>query len=183
MPIDPTKAIGAELPSQSFSWSSSDVLLYHLGIGAGSRPGDATDPAALRYTLDPSTSSGPRSDALTVLPSFGVVAPTFHVTEPPSLDLPGCDIDLASVLHGSQEIHVDAPIPTSGEAVVSTRIVEVWDKGKAAVIVQEGVATTPSGDPLWTVRSSIFVRGEGGFGGERGPSTALPVPDRAPAAR
>lgn len=172
MPIDPTKAIGAELPSQSFSWSSSDVLLYHLGIGAGSRPGDATDPAALRYTLD--------SDALTVLPSFGVVAPTFHVTEPPSLDLPGCDIDLASVLHGSQEIHVDGPIPTSGEAVVSTRIVEVWDKGKAAVIVQEGVATTPSGDPLWTVRSSIFVRGEGGFGGERGPSTSLPVPDRAP---
>jgi hypothetical protein len=126
MPIDPTKAIGASLPSQSFSWTSSDVLLYHLGIGAGARPGDATDPAALRYTLD--------SDALTVLPSFGVVAPTFHVTEPPSLDLPGCDIDLASVLHGSQEIHVDGPIPTSGDAVVSTRIAEVWDKGKAAVM-------------------------------------------------
>ncbi|MBO0842148.1 MAG: MaoC family dehydratase N-terminal domain-containing protein, partial [Nocardioides sp.] len=172
MPIDPDKAIGAALPEQRFSWTSSDVLLYHLAVGAGQRPGDAVSPSALRYTLD--------DDSLVVLPSFGVVAPTFHVTEPPALDLPGCDIDLAKVLHGSQEISVSGPIPTSGEAVVRTRIAEVWDKGKAAVIVQEGIATTLDGDPLWTARSSIFCRGEGGFGGSRGPSTSLPVPDRAP---
>lgn len=172
MPIDPDKALGAALPEQRFSWGSSDVLLYHLAVGAGQRPGDAVSETALRYTLD--------GESLQVLPSFGVVAPTFHVTEPPALDLPGCDIDLASVLHGSQEIRVDGPVPADGEAVLRTRIAEVWDKGKAAVIVQEGVATAPSGDPLWTVRSSIFCRGEGGFGGERGPSTALPVPERAP---
>ena len=82
-----------------FSWTSSDVLLYHLGIGAGSRPGDNLDPDALRYTLD-----GP---ALQVLPSFGVVVPTFHETDPPPLDLPGCDINLAQVVHGSQSISVD----------------------------------------------------------------------------
>ena len=57
------------------------MLLYHLGIGAGSRPGDNLSPAALAYTLD-----GP---GLQVLPSFGVVAPTFHETDPPPLDLPG----------------------------------------------------------------------------------------------
>jgi acyl dehydratase len=172
MPIDPDIAIGAELPDRSFSWTSSDVLLYHLGVGAGSRPGDNLDPKALCYTLD--------NDDLQVLPSFGIVAPTFHETNPPPLDLPGCDINLAQVVHGSQEIAVHAPLPTSGSAVLSTRITDVWDKGKAAVIWQEGVARSSEGADLWTVRSSIFVRGEGGWGGDRGASTAVEVPDRKP---
>jgi len=172
MPIDPDKAVGASLPDRSFSWTASDVLLYHLALGAGSRPGDQTDPAALRWTLD--------DEHLQVLPSFGVVAPTFHETEPPGLDLPGCDINLAQVLHGSQEVEVHGPLPTNADATVRTRISDVWDKGKAAVVVQEGVAENADGTPLFTTRSSIFVRGEGGWGGDRGPSTAVELPDRAP---
>ena len=172
MPIDPDVAIGADLPDRSFSWSGSDVLLYHLAIGAGSRPGDNLDPGALRYTLD--------DPSLQVLPSFGVVAPTFHETDPPPLDLPGCDIDLAQVVHGSQAIEVRAPIPTEGSAVLSTRITDVWDKGTAAVIWQEGVARSPQGEELWTVRSSIFVKSEGGWGGDRGRSTKVEIPDRKP---
>lgn len=162
MPIDPSVAIGADLGSHPFSWSESDVLLYHLAIGA-------TD---LSYTLE-----GP---ALQVLPSFGVVAPTFHMTDPPPLDLPGCDINLAQVVHGSQSISVTGPVPTTGSATVTTRISEIWDKGKAAVIWQEGVAVSPEGEELWTTRSSIFVRGEGGWGGDRGSSTPVGLPDRAP---
>lgn len=162
MPIDPSVAIGAELGSQLFSWTESDVLLYHLAIGA-------TD---LSYTLE-----GP---ALQVLPSFGVVAPTFHMTDPPPLDLPGCDINLAQVVHGSQSISVAGPVPTTGSATVTTRISDVWDKGKAAVIWQEGVAVSPTGEELWTTRSSIFVRGEGGWGGDRGASTPVELPDRSP---
>ena len=162
MPIDPTVAIGADLGTVDFSWGESDVLLYHLGVGA-------TD---LSYALE-----GP---GLQVLPSFGVVAPTFHMTEPPPLDLPGCEIDLAQVVHGSQSIEVAAPLPTSGSASVATRITDVWDKGRAAVIWQEGVATSPDGEHLWTTRSSIFVRGEGGWGGERGSSEPVELPDRAP---
>jgi acyl dehydratase len=172
MPIDPDQAIGADVGSVSFSWTESDVLLYHLAIGAGSREGDHVSPAALRYTLD--------APGLQVLPSFGVVAPTFHATDPPPLDLPGCDINLAQVVHGSQAVSVTGPIPTSGSAVVSTRITDVWDKGKAAVIWQEGVATSDAGEELWTTRSSIFVRGEGGWGGERGASEPVPIPDREP---
>ena len=172
MPIDPSVAIGADLGERSFSWSSSDVLLYHLGIGAGSRPGDNTDPDALRYTTD-----GP---SLQVLPSFGVIAPTFHETEAPSVEMPGVQINLSQVVHGSQAITVHAPLPTAGSATVATRITDVWDKGKAAVIWQEGVARSESGEDLWTVRSSIFVRGEGGWGGDRGTSEPVMLPDRAP---
>jgi len=172
MPIDPDKAIDAELPERSFGWTESDVLLYHLGVGAGSKPGDQTDPQALRYTLD--------DERLQVLPSFGIVAPTFHETEAPSLDLPGCDIDLANVLHGSQEIVVHRPLPTAARATLKTRISDVWDKGKAAVIVQEGEAVDEAGEALFTTRSSIFVRGEGGWGGDRGPSTKVELPERGP---
>ena len=172
MPIDPAIAIGADLGEVSFSWNASDVLLYHLGIGAGSRAGDNLDAKALRYTLD--------DEHLQVLPSFGVVVPTFHETDPPPLDLPGCDINLAQVVHGAQEVSVTGPLPTSGTATLSRRISDVWDKGKAAVIWQEGVARDQDGAELWTVRSSIFVKGEGGWGGERGESSAVELPDRKP---
>jgi len=116
VPIDPSVAIGAHVGTTEFSWTSSDVLLYHLGIGAGSREGDNLSTEALRYTLD-----GP---ALQVLPSFGVVAPTFHETDPPPLDLPGCDINLAQVVHGSQSISVSAPVPRESRwiSLVSTSI-------------------------------------------------------------
>ena len=172
MPIDPTIALGAELGTTEFSWDASDVLLYHLGIGAGSRPGDNLSPAALRYTLD-----GP---SLQVLPSFGIVAPTFHEQDPPPLDLPGCDINLAQVVHGAQSINVTGPLPTSGSATYRTRISDIWDKGTAVVIWQEGVATSPAGEVLWTTRSSIFVKGEGGWGGDRGSSDKVVLPERAP---
>jgi acyl dehydratase len=163
MPIDPEIAIGAELAAVEFFWSSTDILLYHLALGAG--------PEDLRYVLE---------DRLQVLPTFGVVAPNFRTFEPPAVRFPGIEIDLAKVLHGTQSITVHQPIPPSGNAVAHPRIADVWDKEKAAVIVQEATVTDLSGTPLWTTRSSIFARGEGGFGGERGPSGKITMPDRAP---
>ncbi|HEV7648826.1 MAG TPA: MaoC/PaaZ C-terminal domain-containing protein [Actinophytocola sp.] len=168
MPIDPALAVGAELGATAFSWTSTDVLRYHLALGAGGVP---TDPVELRYVLE---------DRLRVLPTFGVVAPGFRTFEPPALRFPGVDVDLSKVLHGTQSITVDGPISPDGNAVARSRIADVWDKGKAAVIVQETVVTSAAGAPLWTARSAIFARGEGGFGGQRGPSTAVEVPGRAP---
>lgn len=168
MPIDPSIALGAELPAQEFSWTSSDVQLYHLGVGAGTRP---TDAGELRYLRD---------DASQVLPTFATVAANFHATEAPKVSFPGIEINLANVVHGSQEVTVHRPIPANGSGTTRTRISELWDKGKAAVIVQEAETVDADGNPLWTTRSSIFARGEGGFGGERGPSDKLELPDREP---
>lgn len=168
MPIDPAVAIGAELPEVEFSWTPSDVLLYHVALGAGASP---TDPRELRYVLE---------DRLHVLPTFGVVAPNFRIFEPPSVRFPGIEVDLAKVLHATQSITIHQPIPASGKAIAHPRIADVWDKEKAAIIVQEAVITDPSGIPLWTTRSGIFARGEGGFGGVRGPSTRVSLPERAP---
>ncbi|RJO71253.1 3-alpha,7-alpha,12-alpha-trihydroxy-5-beta-cholest-24-enoyl-CoA hydratase [Nocardia panacis] len=168
MPIDPARALGAELPGREFSWTPTDIQLYHLGIGAGAH---WTDPTELRYLDDREPQ---------VLPTFATVAPTLGETEPPRVSFPGVDIDLAKVVHGRQEVRVHRPIPAAGNAVTTGRIVEVWDKGSAAVIVQEQTATGSDGQPLWTARSAIFAKGEGGFGGERGPSGKSELPDRAP---
>ncbi|MGW4737511.1 MaoC/PaaZ C-terminal domain-containing protein [Nocardia xishanensis] len=168
MPIDPKIALGAELPSREFAWTPSDVQLYQLGLGAGAR---WTDAAELRYLDDREPQ---------VLPTFATVAQTLHETEPPKVSFPGIDIDLAKVVHGHQEVEVHRPISAAGKATSTGRISEIWDKGSAAVVVQEHTITGSDGAPLWTTRSSIFAKGEGGFGGERGPSNKSELPDRAP---
>jgi acyl dehydratase len=168
MPIDLDVAIGAELEPMDFSWTSSDIQLYHLGLGAGADP---LNPSELRYLLDATPQ---------VLPTFGNVAQSFHMTEPPQVQFPGIDIELSKVLHASEAISVPGPIPPTGTGTAVTRFTEIWDKGKAAVIWSETEVTDPAGKLLWTQKRSIFARGEGGFGGERGPSTTASVPDRAP---
>ena len=129
------------------------------------------DPRELRYLVD---------NTPQVLPTFGNVAASFHDTEPPTVQFPGIDIELSKVLHASEAVTVPAPLPASGSARSVTRFTEVWDKGKAAVIVSEASVTDLDGKPLWNTKRSIFARGEGGFGGERGPSTSVAPPDRAP---
>ncbi len=168
MPIDVDKALAADLDPIEFSWTSSDIQLYHLGLGAGADPMDERE---LRYLTD---------NTPQVLPTFGNVAASFHMTEAPTVQFPGIDIELSKVLHASEAVTVPGPIPTSGTAWSKQRFTEIWDKGKAAVIVSESTVTDASGTVLWTTKRSIFARGEGGFGGERGPSTSVELPDRAP---
>src|ERR1700754_2188059 len=168
MPINLDEALGAELDPAEFSWSSSDVQLYHLGLGAGADPLAERE---LAYLVD---------DTPQVLPTFGNVAQTFHMTEPPTVQFPGIDIELSRVLHASEAVFVPGPIPPSGTGIAVTRFTDIWDKGKAAVIWSETTVTAPDGALLWTQKRSIFARGEGGFGGERGPSTSSEPPQRAP---
>lgn len=168
MPIDLNVALGAELDPVEFSWSSSDVQLYQLALGAGGDPMSARE---LRYLLD---------NTPQVLPTFSSVAATFHMTTPPEVKFPGIDIELSKVLHGTESVTVSGPLPAGGTARAMTRFTEIWDKGKAAVIVSETAVSDLAGIPLWKTRRSIFARGEGGFGGERGPSTSATIPDRAP---
>ena len=165
MPIDPEKALAAPATSIELAWTPKDVQLYHLGLGAGV---PATDRAELAYVYE---------KGLKVLPSFAVVAGGalgFSL-----FANPGIDIQLVNVLHGGQSVTVHRAIPVSGQATATARVTDVWDKGKAAVIRTESVIADADG-PIWTSHSQIFVRGEGGFGGERGPSTVDTTPEREP---
>ena len=91
------------------------------------------------------------------------------------------EINLMMLLHGEQAITVHREIPPEAKVRVIGRITEVWDKGKAAVIGTEGRVEDDDG-LLVTTKATLFIRGAGGFGGERGPSTVgkNTPPDRAP---
>nr|WSX20280.1 MaoC/PaaZ C-terminal domain-containing protein [Streptomyces tubercidicus] len=173
MPIDAAKATSAEPRTTELAWDHKDVQLYHLGIGAGAatpeKPHPVTDPDELRYTLE---------SALHVLPSFATVAGG-GMALAGGLSAPGIDVDLAAVLHGGQTVTVHRALPVRGRATQTSSVPAVYDKGKAAVIVLRSEVADDNG-PLWTCDTQIFVRGEGGFGGERGPSARLELPDRAP---
>lgn len=171
MTIDPAKALGAPPTEERIRWTERDVLLYHLSLGAGS--GAPADPE-LHLTYE---------RGLAVLPTFAMVAGSGVSAGPapvPSLDLPGIDIDLRRILHAGQDLEVHRPLPTAGTATLTSRVTELWDKGKAAVIVRETTATDDDGAPLWTSRMRIWARGAGGFGGESGPADDAGAPDRAP---
>ncbi|MDI9834473.1 MaoC/PaaZ C-terminal domain-containing protein [Streptomyces sp. KAU_LT] len=167
MPIDAAKALAAGPRTGEISWNSKDVQLYHLGIGAGV---PATDPGELRYTLE---------SRLHVLPSFATVAGSGAPGVIGGLSMPGIDVDLARVLHGGQHLTVHRPLPTEGTATAVHRIAGLYDKGKAAVLVLRTDVEDADG-PLWTDDAEIFIRGEGGFGGERGPSNRPAPPTGEP---
>jgi len=167
MAIDVKRVLGVELAPTSFSWDEEDVILYHLGIGAGNPP---TDPGELRYAYE---------GDLHVLPTYATI-PQFSMMMSLAL-VEGMDINPAMILHGEHEIRLDSPIPTRGEVSQSGKITDVFDKGNGALAVMEieSVSIT-TGERLFTNRASIFVRGEGGFGGESGPSTSSVEPGRDP---
>ena len=154
MPID-LNAVGKKRSSVTHSYTERDVMLYALGVGCG------TDELQFTYERD-----------LKVLPTFAVI-PSF----PAMMNLGGAmDVNPAMVLHGEQRIELHAEIPTSGTITTTPTIKAVYDKIKGAVIVVETDSVDAKGELLFRNTSSIFVRGEGGFGGDRGPSGARNVP-------
>lgn len=167
MPVDPQKAMAASMPSSANAWTQDQVILYHLGCGAGFQK--PTDPGELEYTYERN---------LKVLPSFGVI-PVFGAMGGIG-GVPGIEINFALVLHGEQDLEIHRPIPTAAKVVNKPRIAGIYDKGKAALIITEVETSLENGDKLFTNRFSIFARGEGGFGGDSGPKAGNQAPDRAP---
>src|SRR5262245_60365721 len=167
MPIEPQKALAARFAPTTSSYEQDDVILYHLGIGAGV---PATDANELEYTYEKS---------LKVLPSF-CVTPVFSAMGASLFNVDGLKFNPAMLLHGEQDIEIHRPLPTAAELESSVRIAGIYDKGKAALVVLEVATKEPGGAPLFTNRFSLFLRGEGGFGGDAGPKAGNEAPARAP---
>jgi acyl dehydratase len=163
MPINPD-AVGATSDPVDVSWTSKDALLYAVGVGAGTNE--------LAFVTE--NTSGVDQQ---VLPTFAVVVGWGQgggaVSKIGSFNP-------AMLVHGQQAVTLHRPIPTDGWATSTSKVVGIYDKGKAAVVATE-TEVVQGEDPLFTTRSSLFIRGEGGWGGDRGPSGAVNVPpERAP---
>jgi acyl dehydratase len=156
MPIDPELALSTTHKEARDSWDEDRVLLYHIGLGAGARP---EDPRELEYVNE---------RVLKVLPTFSVI-PGFEAVRP-IMQGPGLDYRISAMLHGEQELVVHAPLPPAAEIVSEPSVEAVYDKGKAALLVLRADTRTVDGQELCTNRFRLFIRGEGGFGGDPGPA-------------
>lgn len=147
------------------SWTSDDALLYAIAVGAGQ-----LDPTAeLPFTTE--NSEGVAQQAL---PTLAIVLAQFGG---PQVHIPG--VDYTQLLHAEQALTVHRPLPVAGELSLRSEVTDLFDKGSGALVVTTMTATDPAdGQPVFATRSSVFVRGEGGFGGDRGPASAFAVPDR-----
>lgn len=145
------KIVGLTFDPLDFQWGSRDVILYALGVGA-------TPQHDLDYVYE---NKGPR-----VLPTYAVI--------PGMLSMGGLmgkvEINLGMLLHGEQGITLHRELPAEAKVQVIGKVKAVWDKGKAAVVETEGVVQDGNG-PIATTTATLFIRGAGGFGGQRGPST------------
>jgi acyl dehydratase len=171
MPLNPD-AVGTETEPSEATWSSKDSLLYALGVGAG-----ATDPTGAELEFTTENSEGIEQRALPTMP---VVINARQVKGPSPFEAIGT-FDWAMLVHGEQSVTLHQPLPAEGKAMMKGRVAAMYDKGKAAVVVLENEATDEAGAPLFSTTMSAFIRGEGGWGGDRGPSGPRNVaPEREP---
>ncbi|MDP6974965.1 MAG: MaoC/PaaZ C-terminal domain-containing protein [Acidimicrobiales bacterium] len=162
MPINPDAAGSVGEPVE-FSWTSKDSLLYALGVGAG-----VSDPTGFELEFTTENSNGIDQAALPTqvvvmgggrTPGFGDFNPMF-------------------LLHAEQQITLHQPLTPAGTAVATGKVGQIYDKGKAALVYLETDVADADGNPWWSTRAGLFIGGEGGWGGDRGPANAWELPDR-----
>ena len=168
MPIDPN-AVGNRAEPVTSTWTSADSLLYAVGVGAGQDPMDRSElPFVSENSIDVAQRALPTMPVVLadVTGAFGRIG-TFNP---------------AMLVHGEQKVVCHREIPAAGEVRSTSEVTAVWDKGKGAVVeVTTTAVSTEDDQPLFDLVMSVFIRGEGGFGGERGPSGPRnEAPDRAP---
>ncbi len=160
MALDPS-SVGLKGEPGKRSWTSKDSLLYSVGVGAGT--------SELQFTTE-NTKDTPQR----VLPTMAVILGGGGVP----MDKAG-EFNPALMVHGTEGIELYGEIPAEGEIESVGEITGVWDKGKAGVLEFESTATlVATGKPLFKVKMSLYCRGAGDFGGERGPSSTFEIPDR-----
>ena len=178
MPIDYDDMMQSGATGLASRYDEKDVMLYALGVGMGRDPLNAQE---LPFVYE--------NNGLKVVPTFASViargeAPPERQRMPQT-----SNINFAMVVDGERRITFHKPLPPKCEVLSDERMLAILDKGegKGAVLVQERVSReAASGDKLFTIVTSIFARGDGGFGGpssknnaDGGPPLHI-IPERAP---
>ncbi len=167
MPIVYDKLVGQGIENVPYSYGDRETMLYALGLGMSR---DQLDLNELRYTFEKDLKTVPTMAAL-----FGGR----------SNAMADAGINFTLVVHGEQRITLHQPLPYEADLLVDSKIIEALDKGadKGAVIYSETTTRLKdSGEPVSTAVSTIFARGDGGFGGPAGPAPVEThqIPDRDP---
>lgn len=162
--------VGYESEPKRMTWAPDDCSLYALSLGS--------DFEELAFVTEEAIGHPQR-----VFPSFvlaGVMA-----EESASWTHPGFhtgDYEVHQIVHGEQRLELFSRVEPSGDVMVRTRVAGIYDKGSGALVDLDVRADhSDSGEPLFSAITSLFIRGEGGFGGSRGPERPpVDPPERAP---
>jgi acyl dehydratase len=168
MPINPD-AVGTRGEPSESSWRSKDGLLYAVGVGAGQDPlSEAERPFFSENSIEVDQRILPTM--VVTLPNIGGAFASIGSFNP------------AMLVHGEERIVLHRELPVEGTVSTVAEITAIWDKGKGAVVEVTSTSTlVGETDPLFEVVMSAFIRGEGGWGGDRGPSGPRnEPPDREP---
>ncbi len=172
--IDVDKALGYELKPVETQYTERDLALYALGVGAAQNPLDASD-LKLVYEL---------GDGFVGLPTYAVIQPINAILKQASEgeSAPGLNYGLDRILHGEQYTEVFRPLPPNAKLRHHAKIKDIFDKGKGAVVVTEIRSfDSATNEELFRNDVTMFVRGAGGWGGDRGPSADVNTPPDRPA--
>jgi acyl dehydratase len=164
MALQYEKLMALAREGERFRYSDRETMLYALSIGMGRDPLDESE---LRFVFEKD---------LQAVPTLATV-----LTRIPLHQASG--LDYTKVVHGEQRLTLHRPLPASGELIADARVVGAYDKGPgrgAIVLLQTDVRSSADGAPLYTLLSTAFARGDGGFGGPAGSGPAPhPIPARA----
>ncbi|MEN0067073.1 MAG: SDR family NAD(P)-dependent oxidoreductase [Myxococcota bacterium] len=171
--IDVDEALGYRYPERTSSYDERDLALYALGIGA------AQDPNGPELSMVYES----HGEGFRAAPSYGVVLATneFLTMAREGITAPGTHYGLDRLLHGEQMTKLERPLPPKATLTHRARITNIYDKGKGALIETTFESFDEDGDLLVTNVVTAFIRGAGGWGGDRGPTGEVnPTPDRDP---
>lgn len=171
--IDLDAALGYEADPTTSRYDEKDLAIYALAIGAG---GDPVAPNSVALTYE-------GSPKFRAFPTYAVVPALAAIMDPmrQGKRLPGMNYGVERLLHGEHYLELRRPLPRHATLEHRAKVENIWDKGKGAVVVTSVRTLDESGDELAYNEITSFVRGAGGWGGERGPSADVNVPpDRAP---
>jgi len=163
-------ALGYKFEPSSYIYTEKDVILYALSIGVASN--DATSDSALQFTYE----NHPQFKAL---PTMGVLFPFPVIGNLASI--PGLSFNPMMLLHGEQYLELKRPIPTSGKLMNYAHVSHIYDKGKGALLLVDCTSKDEKGEEVCFNQLSLYIRGIGGFGGDRGSNAELEnFPSRKP---
>ncbi len=160
--------LSRKFPPLRQSYTSKDSILYALGVGLGADP---LNRAELRFLYEKD---------LRIIPAQGTVIafPGRWLADP------ALGVNYLKVMHGEEGMVFERPFKAEASVRGEYEVLGIEDKGEskgAAVFFEKRILDDSDGQVICRVRSTYFLRGDGGCGNWGTPLAAPEaLPERAP---
>lgn len=167
MPVSHDKIMAMTTTPVESTYTDREVMLYALGVGFGRDP---MNEAELPFVYEKNLRTVPTMAAVMAQGSGSLLGSS--------------GLNFVMLVHGEQRLTLDRPLPPAATIVSQGRVAGFFDKGKdkgAILLTETEIRLKDTKERLCTLGSTLFFRGDGGFGGPAGSGPAPhPIPERKP---